>query len=115
MRVWITGGSGSLGSSVLSEFSACFPNAKVLAPTHKDLDLLDARKVHEFVKEFKPTHIVHLAAKVFGIQGHLNFPMESIIQNTQIDLSIFGAVKESPPDWFFYASTVAAYGWRHRQ
>jgi GDP-L-fucose synthase len=115
MRVWITGGSGSLGSSVLSEFSVRFPNAKVLAPTHKDLDLLDSLKVHEFVKEYKPTHIVHLAAKVFGIQGHLNFPMESIIQNTQIDLSIFGAIKESPPDWFFYASTVAAYGFPYEK
>jgi GDP-L-fucose synthase len=115
MRVWITGGTGSLGSKVLSEFLDCFPNAKILAPNRKELDLLDEQDVKKFVKDFRPTHIVHLAAKVFGIQGHINFPMESIIQNTQMDLSIFGAINETPPEWFFYASTVAAYGYPYEK
>jgi GDP-L-fucose synthase len=115
MRVWITGGTGSLGSKVLSEFATMFPTATVQAPSRNELNLLDARKTHEYVKEFKPTHVIHLAAKVFGIQGHLNFPMESIIQNTQIDLSIFEAIKDSPPDWFYYASTVAAYGFPYEK
>jgi GDP-L-fucose synthase len=115
MRLWITGGTGSLGSSLVSEFLTRFPSAEILAPARRDLDLLDANQVSRFVNEFKPTHIIHLAAKVFGIQGHLNFPMESIIQNTQIDLSIFTAVKDSPPEWFFYASTVAAYGFPYEK
>jgi GDP-L-fucose synthase len=115
MRVWITGGSGSLGSQVVSKFLAQFPSAEIQAPSRNELDLHNANNVYTFVQNFQPTHIVHLAAKVYGIQGHATFPLESIIKNTLIDLSIFEAIKDAPPKWFFYASTVAAYGYPYEQ
>lgn len=110
MRLLITGGHGSLGRATFLEAIKRFPSAIIECPTRDELNLLKLEQTKDFIEKFKPTHVVHLAARVFGIQGHLNFPMDSLIQNTQIDLNIFSALSENPPKWIFYSSTVAAYG-----
>jgi GDP-L-fucose synthase len=110
MRILITGANGSLGRATVLEVQRRFPNAVCRGPERTVLDLLDSERTRDFVKEFNPTHVVHLAAKVFGIQGHRNFPLESLLTNTKIDLNLFSALASYPPKWIYYASTVATYG-----
>lgn len=59
--VFVTGGSGLLGSQVVKYLrNAGF---KVVAPAHVELDLADFEKLNRFLHDFKPMHIVNCAAQ----------------------------------------------------
>lgn len=60
-RVLLTGGSGFIGKSILS--STLVEKHEIVAPTHKDLDLVDEEAVRRFVGEGQFDVIVHAAAK----------------------------------------------------
>ena len=114
MKIWVTGASGSLGQELVKGLKERLPDAILLAPSRAELDLSNHESVNKFVSVQKPTHVFHLAAKVFGIAGHKEQPAASLIENTLIDHSIFSALLEFPPTWVYYSSTVAAYGYPYK-
>jgi dTDP-4-dehydrorhamnose reductase len=59
-RVYLTGGSGFVGSNVARVFSELH-DAEVLAPSHADVDLVDPTAVARSVAGAKPDAIVHCA------------------------------------------------------
>jgi len=74
MRILVTGGSGFIGTNyielLLKTGQAEFVNLDVQPPrnpAHKSFwrkcDLLDTPRLKKVVKDFSPTHVVHLAAK----------------------------------------------------
>ena len=111
MKIWVTGASGSLGEELVSRLKAVFPDKELLLPNRSSLDLLNPAEVEHFVKIQKPTHVYHLAALVYGISGHLEYPQKCLIFNTALDHSVFSALFKFPPKWIYYASTVATYGY----
>jgi dTDP-4-dehydrorhamnose reductase len=60
MRVYLTGGSGFVGSNVARVFSERH-DAEVVAPSHADVDLVDAAAVKHSVAGVRPEAIVHCA------------------------------------------------------
>jgi len=60
MRVFVTGGSGFVGSNLVHVFGERH-DADVLAPSHEELDLVDARAVRRRVGDAHPDAIVHAA------------------------------------------------------
>ncbi len=114
MRIWITGATGSLGQELVKQLEVTHAHAILLAPSRRELDLSDTEAVRRFVSLHKPTHVYHLAAKVFGIAGHKEQPASSLIENTLIDHSVFSALFDFPPEWIYYSSTVAAYGYPYK-
>ncbi len=111
MRIWVTGATGSLGSEILNEAKTIFPYSEIFFRNSKELNLLNPSAVNEYVEKIRPTHVVHLAAKVFGIGGHKENPHLCHSINSQIDSNLFQALNLHPPEWMFYSSTVAAYGY----
>lgn len=111
MKIWITGATGSLGKELVKQLRLTHADSILLIPSRKELNLKDKEAVRRFVFLNQPTHVFHLAAKVFGIAGHKEHPASSLIENTLIDCSVFSALIECPPEWVYYASTVAAYGY----
>ena len=59
MRVYVTGGSGFVGSNLVEVFRA--HGAEVCAPRHADVDLTDPGAVARSVEDFAPDAIVHAA------------------------------------------------------
>lgn len=114
MKIWVTGATGSLGQELVKTLGVSHQDAILLAPSRAELDLSDKVAVREYVSLNHPTHVFHLAAKVFGIAGHKQQPSSSLIENTLIDYSVFSALIESPPEWVYYSSTVAAYGYPYK-
>ena len=114
MKIWITGATGSLGQELLKTLEVTHSETILLAPSRAELDLSDKEAVRKYVSLNRPTHIFHLAAKVFGIAGHKEQPSSSLIENTLIDYSVFSALIEFPPEWVYYSSTVAAYGYPYK-
>ena len=55
MRVWISGGSGFVGSHLVRAFD------DVLAPRHAEVDVTDADAVRRSVEAYEPDAIVHAA------------------------------------------------------
>lgn len=114
MKIWVTGAAGSLGQELVKTLVESHPDAILLRPSRAELDLSDKVAVREYVSLNLPTHVFHLAAKVFGIAGHKEQPSSSLIENTLIDYSVFSALIEFPPEWVYYSSTVAAYGYPYK-
>lgn len=56
MKILLTGGSGLLGREILKL------DAKIIAPTHKELDITDIRSIEKAIRKYKPDVILHLAA-----------------------------------------------------
>jgi len=110
LKIWVTGGTGSLGKTLLETLDH-MGFGTILSPSRSELDLEDHVAVRHFVQKNKPSHIFHLAAKVYGIAGHKENPFESFATNSRIDNAVFSALFDTPPEWIYYASTVAAYGY----
>ena len=107
----MTGASGSLGQELVKKLAKKLPESILLAPSRLELDLSDREAVRKYVSINRPTHVFHLAAKVFGIAGHIEQPAASLVENTIIDHSVFSALLEFPPTWVYHSSTVASYGY----
>jgi dTDP-4-dehydrorhamnose reductase len=60
VRVWVSGGSGFVGSNVVKLFIE-HHGAEVIAPPHGEVDLADAGTVRASVAEHRPDAIVHTA------------------------------------------------------
>ena len=58
MGIFLTGGSGKLGSAIRN--SGLFPN--ILAPSHQELDITDEKSVERYVKDHDFEGIIHVAA-----------------------------------------------------
>jgi dTDP-4-dehydrorhamnose reductase len=60
VRVWVSGGSGFVGSNVVKVFSEQH-GAEMVAPAHGDVDLTESEAVRASVAEHRPDAIVHTA------------------------------------------------------
>ena len=89
MRILITGGSGMVGRSLRSDPRAAAHD--ILAPSHGELDLLDAVACRAFLRSARPDLIVHLAAVVGGIQANMDAPGRFLAENLAIGLNLLTA------------------------
>ena len=73
MRILVTGGSGFIGTNLIESLQHAghdllnLDRSSPRNPNHgtifKQVDILDAEHLTELVGDFKPTHVVHLAAR----------------------------------------------------
>lgn len=63
MNVFITGGHGFVGKNIVEYLGSAFPNQySLFYPTHKDLELLNAVKVSDYIDANKIDFIIHCAS-----------------------------------------------------
>jgi len=89
-RIYIAGHTGFIGSAVLSTLkNKGYRN--LIYKTHKELDLIDPKKVNAFFKLTKPEYVFLFAAMVGGIHANNVYPAEFIYQNLAIQLNVMHA------------------------
>jgi len=94
--ILVTGGTGMVGRNVLEHRH--MRRYEVIAPTRRELDLLDGAAVEQFIREAKPDLIIHSAGRVGGIQANMNSPVEFLVENTEIGTHvILGAARSKVP------------------
>ena len=93
MRILLTGGSGMVGKNIL-EYSKK-EEYTFLAPSSKELNLLDYNSVDTFIKENKPEFIIHAAGKVGGIQANIAAPVNFLVDNMDMGRNIIMAAKNN--------------------
>ena len=105
--ILITGAHGVLGIALQKLFNE--NDIKFIAPTRLELNLLDNEMTAAYIEKHKPSIVIHLAAMVFGLGGNIKNQMDSTINNTTINNVLFSALYKYPPQYIFFAGTVASY------
>ena len=88
MRIVVTGGSGLVGKHL----QEILPDAFYLSS--KDCDLTDIKKVRWMISSYTPDIVIHLAARVGGIQDNLKYPADYFDDNVLINTNIVKVCKE---------------------
>lgn len=85
--ILVTGGSGFLGSRICHLLG----DRPHLAPSSKELNLLDGETTRRFVAQHRVTHVVHAAGFVGGIGLHKAHPGRVAAENLAMGLNVLRA------------------------
>jgi len=107
--ILLLGGHGLLGSEIAKLISKSGVY-KLLNPQRNELDLLSSDDVFRYFRKHKPDIVIHAAATVYGVGGNKTNSQDLLHNNICIDMNIINAAACFPPGIFFYASSVAIYG-----
>jgi GDP-L-fucose synthase len=81
-KVIVTGGSGLVGYALRSHL----PEALYLSS--KDCDLTNFKETSRLFNDYRPSVVLHLAAKVGGVKANMSFLGDFFRENSQINLNV---------------------------
>ena len=100
----LTGGSGLVGRNIQNHYASNKWN--IIAPSSKDLNLMDYMSVESFFNECKPDIVLHCAGRVGGISANIEEPVAFLDSNIVIGRNvIMGARKAKIKKLINLAST----------
>ena len=102
MKILVTGGHGQVGRSLQLIMDAYYVG-------RDDCDLLDQSAVDDLIYDEEPDIVIHLGAKVSGIEGNLKDPYEHIWENLTIDSNVIGACRRYGVTRFITLLSTCAY------
>lgn len=91
--VLITGSTGMVGRNTTEKLLEI--GFDVLAPSRKELDLIDSRAVSHYFKSNHIDIVIHAAGLVGGIQANIEKPYSFLSVNSQIALNVINASIET--------------------
>ncbi len=104
-RIFIAGHNGMVGSAIKRKFELKGYN-KILTVQKKKLNLLDQKKVFNYLKKNKPDLVIVAAAKVGGIIANSLYKSQFIYENLQIQNNlIHGSYKAGIKNLIFLGSS----------
>lgn len=107
MTILVAGASGLVGSAIVRELKRV--NMPVIGISSKDLNLLDRSRTFSYVKSIKPKVVIDAAAKVGGIGGNSNYPVEFLTQNIQIQSNLMDSAHEANVERFIFLGSSCIY------
>ena len=103
MKVLITGSAGELGKSLKKFFKDSF------CPTHKEMDVTDAKSVKRNILSYKPRTLIHAAALV-GIRECEENKEKAWLTNVEGTQNIINALKILNNNcYLIYMSTACVF------
>ena len=108
MKVFIAGSSGLVGSALVREFHK-ISKYEVITRKRSELDLRNSEAVFDFFADNKPSVVVNAAAKVGGIHANATYPVDFLIENTQIQNNLLSAAHEFQCEKFVFLSSSCVY------
>ena len=105
--VVVTGGNGFLGSKVVSTLRDA--GATVVAPTHAEADFTLAGVAEELFRKHKPSHVIHLAARVGGIGFNQVAPAQLYLDNLLMGTLTIEAARAAGVEKTVILGTVCSY------
>ena len=106
-RVVVTGGNGFLGRVVVERLRA--EGADVWAPTHDEHDLVVPGEADKMLAAHKPSHVVHLAARVGGIGYNQVDPARLYLDNLLMGTHVIEAARAAGVEKTVLLGTVCSY------
>ena len=84
-NILLTGGNGMVGSA-FRNFDKNF-----IAPTSKELNLLDREKTISFIKESGVEQVIHVAARVGGVSANMKYVADFYSENIRMNTNVVDA------------------------
>ena len=106
-RVLVTGGHGFLGRVVVSRLVA--EGADVAVPGHAECDLTVPGEAHRVLAEVRPSHVIHLAARVGGIGYNQVDPARLYLDNLLMGTYVIEAARATGVEKTVLLGTVCSY------
>ncbi len=91
--ILLTGRTGMVGRNVYE--LAIARGAEVIAPPRNELDLADARAVRAYVRETRPSIVVHAAGRVGGIEANMREPVAFLTDNWEMGRNVVLAARDA--------------------
>jgi GDP-L-fucose synthase len=89
-RIYLAGHTGLVGSA-LARALAARGHRDLIVASHRELDLRDRVAVRAFFARHCPHYVLLAAARVGGIQANLEFPVDFIRDNLEIQTNVIDA------------------------
>ncbi len=84
--LFLTGGSGMVGRNIQDHERA--GDWTILAPSSRELNLMDSAAVADYISAHKPDLVIHSAGKVGGIRANMAEPVAFLDQNVMIGRNV---------------------------
>jgi len=107
-RIVVTGGAGFLGGFVLEKLTARGA-AHILVPHEKEYDLTQLPAVRRMYDDMRPDVVIHLAARVGGIEANRRRPGEFFYQNLIMGVQLMEEARLRGVRKFVAVGTICAY------
>ncbi|MEO8363811.1 MAG: GDP-L-fucose synthase [Ilumatobacteraceae bacterium] len=105
--VVVTGGNGFLGSHVVAKLRAA--NANVIAPRREEVDFTKHGVAEQLFAENRPSHVIHLAARVGGIGYNQVAPAQLFLDNLLMGTLTIEAARATGVEKTVLLGTVCSY------
>jgi len=87
MKILITGTNGMVGKNLVERLRVN-KDMTLFMPKRLDLDLLDKDSVFDYMCANQPDLVIHLAAKVGGIQANISEPVNFLVENNLMNTHV---------------------------
>jgi len=89
--ILVTGGSGMVGKaieSVIKEKELKDDSEEWIFASSKDVNLTDLVATKAYFEKIRPTHVIHLAARVGGLFLNMKYPLDMFNDNMMINTNV---------------------------
>lgn len=107
-KIFITGHRGMLGSVTMAQFLAA-GYSNLLTASHKELDLCDQAAVNTFFAKEKPEYVIHIAAKVGGINANIQNPAVFLYDNLIMQANVIQSAYQHGVKKFVFLGSSCIY------
>lgn len=106
-KVLVTGGAGVVGTAVRRELED--HGYDVLSPTSADVDLTKFDQTVDYFQTAAPDQVVHLAARVHGLMGHVHAQGSVYLDNILINTHVVEAARLAGVSKILAMGSTAVY------
>jgi GDP-L-fucose synthase len=107
-KIFITGHNGMLGKVACDVFvSKGYTN--IITASHNELDLKNQQDVSSFFLREKPEYVIHIAAKVGGINANMLNPAVFLFDNIVMQNNVINAAYENGVKKFIFIASSCIY------
>jgi GDP-L-fucose synthase len=108
MKIFLAGHNGLVGSAIARNLDSR-PEHTWVGKRRSELNLLDKDEVFDFIKSGNLDAIILAAAKVGGIKANMDFPVEFLSENLQIQLNVINAAHKCGVERLLFLGSSCIY------